>query len=71
LIGNFGASEPAVGFSFALDGLAGAISRRNPQSAGRRAEPMQTVNPGDDLVRAFSEARVIRMMDKKVKISER
>jgi ATP phosphoribosyltransferase regulatory subunit len=71
LIGNFGAPEPAVGFSFALDGLAGAISRRKPEPVRKNVETIQNVKPGGDLIRAFKEARDLRMRNKKVKISER
>ncbi len=71
LIGNFGAPETAVGFSFALDGLAGAISRRNPEPIRQDAEAMQRIVLDGDLVRAFSEARDLRMREKKVKIGER
>ncbi|MCI0339438.1 MAG: ATP phosphoribosyltransferase regulatory subunit [Acidobacteria bacterium] len=70
LIGNFGAPEPAIGFSFALDGLAGAISRRIPESNWRSAEATQNVKSDGDLVRIFDEARKLRVRDKKVKICE-
>ncbi len=71
LIGNFGAPEPAVGFSFALDGLAGSISQRNHQHQSQSPEEIQTIDFDGDLVRTFSDTRKLRMQDKKVKIIER
>jgi len=69
LIGNFGEPETAVGFSFALDGLAGAISRRNDGSRWQSDAATQNVKFDGDLIRAFSEARQLRLKEKKVKIS--
>jgi ATP phosphoribosyltransferase regulatory subunit len=69
LIGNFGAPEPAVGFSFSLDGLAGAISRQGPESRWQGAEITQTAEFNGDLAAVFSEARRLRMNKRKVKIS--
>jgi ATP phosphoribosyltransferase regulatory subunit len=70
LIGNFGMPEPAVGFSFALDGLAGALSRRIPEARRQSGSSLETVKFDGDLVRVFSEARRQRALEKKVKICE-
>jgi ATP phosphoribosyltransferase regulatory subunit len=70
LIGNFGAPEPAVGFSFALDGLAGAVSHRFPQSSWCRAETSQSVDSGGDLTGTFKKARMLRKEGERVEIIE-
>jgi ATP phosphoribosyltransferase regulatory subunit len=70
LIGNFGDSEPAVGFSLALDGLAGAITRRKIEPGLQRVEATQTVKFQGNLARSFSEALKFRVQNKKVEISE-
>lgn len=70
LIGNFGAPEPAVGFSFALDGLAGAVSHRFPQSNWSGAETTQHVESGENLAHAFDIARNLRLQGERVKIVE-
>ncbi|MBP6822877.1 MAG: ATP phosphoribosyltransferase regulatory subunit, partial [Acidobacteria bacterium] len=68
LIANFGKSEPAVGFSFALDGLVAAIAKQNQaqQTGGEAAQPI-VVN--GDLAAAFGQARELRQQQKQVKIS--
>jgi ATP phosphoribosyltransferase regulatory subunit len=68
LIANFGAAEPAVGFSFALDGLAGALSRRDPAQPWRGGNGAQVVAVNGDLARAFGAARALRKQEQKVKI---
>jgi ATP phosphoribosyltransferase regulatory subunit len=70
LIANFGAPEPAVGFSFALDGLVGAVSHRFPQSSWSGAETTNEVESDSDLVRTFKKARNLRLQSERVKISE-
>src|SRR5262245_35670079 len=68
LIGNFGAPEPAVGFSFALDGLAGALSRRNLEPEVRNDETMIRIDSSSNLVNAFQEALRLRKQELKVVI---
>lgn len=70
LIGNFGAPEAAVGFSFALDGLAGAVSHRFPQSSWSRAETSHGLAAGADLAGAFRKALRLRREEEKVEIIE-
>jgi ATP phosphoribosyltransferase regulatory subunit len=68
LIANFGKSEPAVGFSFALDGLVAAIAKQNQvQPSGEEASQPIAVN--GDLAAAFSRARQLRQQQKQVRIS--
>lgn len=68
LIANFGKSEPAVGFSFALDGLVAAIATQNQvQPSGEEASQPIAVN--GDLTAAFSRARELRQQQKQVRIS--
>jgi ATP phosphoribosyltransferase regulatory subunit len=69
LIASFGAAEPAVGFSFALDALAGALARRDPAQPWRGGNGAETVVVNGDLARAFGAARDLRRQEKKVKIS--
>ncbi len=65
LISNFGAAEPAVGFSFALDGLVGARRNRQIQLA---AEASQAIQLANDMTQAFQEALALRTNRKKVKL---
>ncbi len=69
LIANFGQPEPAVGFSFALDGLVGAISRSDIGQQGQSANDAQTISFDGDPARAFGQAREMREQNKQVKIS--
>jgi len=69
LIANFGQPEPAVGFSFALDGLAGAISRNGGQQEWQSGNGRQRISVNGDLASAFREARESRRLEKKVTIS--
>ncbi|HMV51406.1 MAG TPA: ATP phosphoribosyltransferase regulatory subunit [Blastocatellia bacterium] len=68
LIANFGEAEPAVGFSFALDALAGAISKRHANLPAENDEP-QSIRVNGDLTAAFRQAREQRIQQKQVKIS--
>jgi ATP phosphoribosyltransferase regulatory subunit len=65
LISNFGAAEPAVGFSFALDGLVGAWRNKQIQLA---AEASQSIPLADNTTQAFREALASRANGKKVKL---
>ncbi len=65
LISNFGAAEPAVGFSFALDGLVGAQRHRPIQPAGVASE---TIQLKDNTTQAFQKALALRANRKKVKL---
>lgn len=69
LIGSFGEPEPAVGFSFSLDGIAGALaaSKRPAPATGDSRQ----IACDDDPTKAFSEARKRRADDEKVKICGR
>lgn len=70
LIANFGKSEPAVGFSFALDGLVGALVKRQQLVEPHNGAPAAIAVNGDagDWVAAFHQARELRMQEKQVKI---
>jgi ATP phosphoribosyltransferase regulatory subunit len=68
LISNFGAAEPAVGFSLALDGLVGALARRGLTDQWRRGETSHPINLDGDLAHAFRRARELRAQQRKVKI---
>lgn len=69
LISNFGAAEPAVGFSFALDGLAGVLARNQQKEQWHSTNGTQAIAIDGDLGGAFGEARRLRQQEKKVKIS--
>ena len=69
LIANFGKPEPAVGFSFALDGLVGAIAKRRLGAEPRTDAAPQTISVNGDLAAAFLQARQQRQQEKQVKIS--
>ncbi|MGH9768960.1 MAG: ATP phosphoribosyltransferase regulatory subunit [Blastocatellia bacterium] len=69
LIANFGAPEPAVGFSIALDGLVGAISVGDDKLQWQGENEIQTVSFSGDPARAFEQAREMRKQGKEVKIS--
>ncbi|HKX26368.1 MAG TPA: ATP phosphoribosyltransferase regulatory subunit [Blastocatellia bacterium] len=71
LIGNFGAPEPAVGFSISLDGLAGARSRQMPESPCPGRESAEPIRLDGDRARVFSEVRELRRQNRKVKIGEK
>jgi ATP phosphoribosyltransferase regulatory subunit len=68
LIANFGPAEPAVGFSFALDALAGAIARQRGKEFISHPGEAQVIGIEQDLARTFAEARDLRSREKKVKI---
>jgi ATP phosphoribosyltransferase regulatory subunit len=69
LIGNFGAPEPAVGFSFSLDGLAAAIGQRSTNGISRES-PLaeQLIVIEDQIDRSFEKARELRSRGKRVRI---
>lgn len=69
LIGNFGDHEHAVGFSFALDGLMGALARQGGANEGRKGEAPQIINFNKDLTAVFRHARAARQQDRQVRIS--
>jgi ATP phosphoribosyltransferase regulatory subunit len=68
LIGSFGAPEPAVGFSFALDALSDALARRGAQAPQRAAGEAETVRFEGDLAGAFRRARELRARGGKVRL---
>ena len=68
LIGNFGTAEPAVGFSLALDGLVGTLTRRNLANQACTSETAQTIPLNNDVTQAFQQARQLRSQQRKVKI---
>ncbi|MFZ4792657.1 MAG: ATP phosphoribosyltransferase regulatory subunit [Blastocatellia bacterium] len=68
LIGNFGAAEPAVGFSLSLDGLAGALANQNHDQPWQSIELPEGVDYQGQLAETFSRARELRNQNKKVKI---
>jgi ATP phosphoribosyltransferase regulatory subunit len=70
LISNFGASEPAVGFSLALDGLVGALSRRDGAEPWHTTEASRTITLSEDYAAAFRQARELRAQQKKVEINK-
>ncbi len=67
LIANFGQSEPAVGFSFALDGLVNAIAKHRQVESGS-GESAQSIAVNGDLASAFRQARELRQQNKQVRI---
>lgn len=66
LIGNFGHDEPAVGFSFALDGLVGALVRNQKISLPR--QDAQIIDSDENMIRAFLQARNLRLKNQKIKV---
>ncbi|MEY3283339.1 MAG: hypothetical protein RIR86_1352 [Acidobacteriota bacterium] len=68
LIGNFGDSEPAVGFSFSLDGLATALALQRPDHPRQSVEPAEVVELGERLAQCFQRVRELRNQKRKVKI---
>ncbi|MDQ3011349.1 MAG: ATP phosphoribosyltransferase regulatory subunit [Acidobacteriota bacterium] len=69
LIANFGKPEPAVGFSFALDALVGAIAKASFGTEPRADAAPQAISVNGDLAAAFLQARQQRQQEKQVKIS--
>lgn len=65
LISNFGKAEPAVGFSFALDGLVGARRNKNIALA---AEASETIPLSDDQTRTFQSALALRKLGRNLKL---
>ncbi len=68
LIGSFGTPEAAIGFSFSLDGIAGALAGSGRLIETGAAPPAREIVCGDDLVDAFGEARGNRAEEQQVKI---
>jgi len=65
LISNFGAAEPAVGFSFALDGLVGALRKTNIELTAEASEPIQLTN---NATQTFQAALALRKLGKNLKL---
>jgi ATP phosphoribosyltransferase regulatory subunit len=70
LIGNFGAPEPAVGFSLSLDALVGALAHRRTDLAQQDSDGAQPVALKDDFAGAFRAARELRHNGGKVVVEE-
>jgi ATP phosphoribosyltransferase regulatory subunit len=68
LIENFGRAEPAVGFSFALDALAGALSKRQTTKTPSAESLAQTIKLESDLIKTFRTARAARQQQQQVKV---
>ena len=71
LIASFGRGEPAVGFSFALDALSGALAHHHRVSPWEEEETPRRIPGGDHpaaLARAFGQARELRQQKKRVTI---
>lgn len=68
LIGNFGETEAAIGFSLSLDGLAGALASQHPDAPWRADEESETIDPVDQLSRLLGRARELRAQNRKVRI---
>jgi ATP phosphoribosyltransferase regulatory subunit len=68
LIEHFGHAEPAVGFSFALDALAGALSKRQVAKSPSTESQAQTIKLESDLTKTFRAARAARQQQQQVKI---
>ncbi|MEP7272855.1 MAG: ATP phosphoribosyltransferase regulatory subunit [Acidobacteriota bacterium] len=70
LIGNFGAQEPAVGFSLSLDGLVAAISHRGKPVSSEAEQLTRSITIGGQFGEAFREARSRRARGERVKIED-
>jgi ATP phosphoribosyltransferase regulatory subunit len=68
LISNFGASEPAVGFSLSLDGLTGALSRHAATVISRPENNTAQITLNGNYTEAFHQAREARAQKRKVKM---
>lgn len=68
LISNFGAPEPAVGFSLSLDGLVSALVRHDNSTIALRREDSHAVTLDGDFVAAFRTAREARTQKRKVRM---
>lgn len=69
LIGNFGAAEPAIGFSLSLDGLVSALGRHRDETGQTSAStPTRIVKTNDDFVEVFRQAMTLRKQDEKVRV---
>lgn len=68
LISNFGAAEPAVGFSLSLDGLTGALSRHAANIISRPENNTAQIALNGNYAQAFHQAREARAQSRKVKM---
>jgi ATP phosphoribosyltransferase regulatory subunit len=68
LIGNFGAAEPAVGFSLSLDALTGTLARSNGKQEWRKGDGAKSITLDGNLADGFREARAERAQGRKVQI---
>ncbi len=66
LISTFGKPEPAVGFSFGLDGIVGVLGSN--QKIKLNHETVETISPQENLAETFKQARHQRSLNRKVKI---
>ena len=71
LIANFGNPEPAIGFSFSLDGLVGALTVKQGIEKLNGDEPAENIAVGNDVTGAFRDAIEQRKNQKKVNIRVR
>ncbi|HYE75826.1 MAG TPA: ATP phosphoribosyltransferase regulatory subunit, partial [Blastocatellia bacterium] len=69
LISNFGSAEPAVGFSFALDALAGAMVQRKIKLLNEEPELEQLTATKNSYLEAFTRARQLRREQKRIRIN--
>jgi ATP phosphoribosyltransferase regulatory subunit len=68
LIANFGASEPAVGFSLSLDALVSATRQRTLNGGVAEAVEERAISIEGGLDKAFEEARELRATGERVRI---
>lgn len=71
LIGSFGMPEAAVGFSFSLDGIAGALAGSALPERSNSSPTADEIDCKADLATAFGDAMEKRAEEKRVKISAR
>lgn len=69
LISNFGAAEPAIGFSFALDALAGALAKNRLGTTEGAAEVRPLTADEHSHLETFRQAREMRARRQAVKIN--
>lgn len=67
LLENFGAAEPAVGFSLCLDWLAQLLGPQLRETAVKSGDAVR-IKPDGDLVAAFKEANRLRSEGKKIEV---
>lgn len=68
LLAQFGADEPAVGFSLSLDWLAGALAARKLDAPRRHMSPRHALIADKDLTALFGEAQDLRSRGESVEI---